>query len=43
MRTIFGSKQINTPSEFLTDIDEVFIQNEGAAGGGREKIMYLDF
>ena len=27
-RTIFGSKQINTPSEFLTDIDDSFLEQE---------------
>jgi len=43
IRTIYGSKQVNTPSEFLTDIDEAFLQNEGVAGSGREKIIYLDF
>lgn len=42
IRTIFGSKQWNTPSEFLSDIDENFIQHEGYESG-REKIVYLDF
>ena len=28
MRTIFGSKQINTPSHFITDISEDFLDRE---------------
>ncbi|GMQ95482.1 MAG: DNA helicase PcrA [Patescibacteria group bacterium] len=28
LRTIFGAKQINIPSEFITDIDENFIEQE---------------
>jgi len=28
VRTIFGSKQINIPSEFITDIDEEFLEEE---------------
>jgi DNA helicase-2/ATP-dependent DNA helicase PcrA len=38
-RTIFGSKQVNIPSEFLTDIDDVFLEMEE-----REEITthYLD-
>ena len=41
VRTIFGSKQINVPSEFVFDIDDELIEKEEAfAGGG--KIIYLD-
>jgi DNA helicase-2/ATP-dependent DNA helicase PcrA len=52
MRTIFGSKQMNVPSEFLSDIDQEFLTpvREGGLGmfddhdndtGG--KVVYLDF
>ncbi|MES2087918.1 MAG: UvrD-helicase domain-containing protein [Patescibacteria group bacterium] len=41
IRTIFGSKQINVPSEFVFDIDEELSEKEESfAGGG--KIIYLD-
>ncbi|OHA17167.1 MAG: hypothetical protein A3H57_03940 [Candidatus Taylorbacteria bacterium RIFCSPLOWO2_02_FULL_43_11] len=41
VRTIFGSKQVNVPSEFIFDIDEEYIANEERlSGGGR--IIYLD-
>jgi len=44
-RTIYGSKQINVPSEFLTDIDDVFLeQEERGEEYGEEKITthYLE-
>jgi len=31
-RTIFGSRQVNAPSEFLTDIDEELIETDQGAG-----------
>lgn len=31
-RNIFGSRQVNEPSEFLRDIDEEFLEAEGAEG-----------
>jgi DNA helicase-2/ATP-dependent DNA helicase PcrA len=40
IRTIFGSRQVNTPSEFLSDISEEFIEKEERSGGGG-KIVYL--
>lgn len=41
MRTIFGSRQMNMPSEFITDIDDNFILHE-THQREREKIIYLD-
>ncbi|MEK7574796.1 MAG: UvrD-helicase domain-containing protein [Patescibacteria group bacterium] len=41
IRTIYGSKQINVPSEFVFDIDDELIQKEEAFEGGG-KIIYLD-
>jgi DNA helicase II / ATP-dependent DNA helicase PcrA len=43
VRTIFGSRNGTIPSEFITDIDEEFLEAEG--GGGEEplKTVYLDF
>jgi DNA helicase-2/ATP-dependent DNA helicase PcrA len=53
MRTIFGSKQMNTPSEFLSDIDELLMKpvreggmddiNQDVPRGKLEKVVYLDF
>ena len=34
VRTIFGAKQVNTPSEFLSDIDDEFVEQEEGSGGG---------
>ena len=39
IRTIFGSKQINAPSEFLYDIPEQIIDREYETGGG--KVVYI--
>lgn len=40
-RTIFGSTQSNIPSQFITDIDEEFIETEQGFEY-REKIIYLE-
>ena len=53
VRTIFGSKQINTPSEFLSDIDENFVEpiredgvdlenTSDPSGGPSGKTVYLE-
>ncbi|MES3031962.1 MAG: UvrD-helicase domain-containing protein [Patescibacteria group bacterium] len=39
-RTIFGSRQINTPSEFISDIPKDLLEKEGEKGG--IKTIYLD-
>lgn len=41
IRTIFGSKQVNMPSEFIFDIDDELIEKEEHFEGGG-KIIYLD-
>ncbi|MSU55552.1 MAG: ATP-dependent DNA helicase PcrA [Candidatus Taylorbacteria bacterium] len=41
VRTIYGSKQINVPSEFVFDIDEELVSKEEKYEGGG-KIIYLD-
>lgn len=41
MRTIFGSQQINIPSEFFADFDNNFLDEEKFEY--REKIVYLDW
>ena len=41
VRTIFGSKEINVPSEFLFDIDESLVEKEERLEG-RGKVIYLD-
>jgi DNA helicase II / ATP-dependent DNA helicase PcrA len=41
MRTIFGSKQIGVPSEFIMDIDEDLLQAEEREGK-RGKTIYFD-
>ena len=40
-RTIFGSAQVNTPSQFIGDIEEEFIENDQTFEY-REKIIYLE-
>ena len=44
IRTIFGGQHLNIPSEFITDIDEEFLE-EGVSYGpeeARERTIYLD-
>lgn len=45
-RTIYGSKNIATPSEFLYDIPEEYVTREGGGGGQEkavgEKVIYFD-
>ena len=44
LRTIFGLRQVNIPSEFLTDIEDKFLQNESYAGRqDDDKIVFIDF
>ena len=40
LRTIFGMKQVNTPSEFLEDIPSHLVDHERGGGNG-EKIVYI--
>jgi len=46
IRTIFGSKKINAPSEFLTDIDDVFLEaveyERDPWKNNKEKVIYFD-
>lgn len=44
-RTMFGQRLVRTPSEFLFDIDDMYLDSETstqAGRGGNEKIVYLD-
>ncbi len=41
LRTIFGSKQVNTPSEFIYDIPEHLTDFEQGQVGNGEKVVYL--
>lgn len=41
VRTIFGSRQVNIPSEFLSDISEDLIEREDRSGGSGGKVIYL--
>jgi len=41
VRTIFGSRQVTVPSEFIFDIDEEFLQAENYVEGGG-KIIFFD-
>jgi len=41
VRTIFGSKQVNIPSEFITDIDEGLLESEDRPTG--VKSIFIDF
>ena len=43
VRTIFGSRQMNPPSEFIFDIDDDLIENNESEGGNSgEKMIYLE-
>jgi len=42
IRTIFGSKQVNNVSEFVTDIDENLIEEEVFESENKGKVIYLD-
>ena len=42
VRTIFGSKQINIPSEFLSDIDEELLEDIRKGATARGKVIYLE-
>ncbi len=42
IRTIFGSKQVNTPSEFIYDIPEELIDFEQSFYSKRGRVVYLD-
>ena len=41
VRTIFGSRQVTVPSEFIFDIDEEFLQAENYLEGGG-KVIFFD-
>ncbi len=41
VRTIFGSKQVNLPSEFLNDISSLYIESEERVSG--IKSIFIDF
>ncbi|MDZ7726564.1 MAG: UvrD-helicase domain-containing protein [Candidatus Campbellbacteria bacterium] len=44
VRTVFGSRNGTVPSEFITGIDEDFLDAEGSGEGGEPiKTVYLDF
>lgn len=44
VRMIFGSKKMNVPSEFISDIDDAFLEVAEYQTGdyGKEKIIYFD-
>jgi DNA helicase-2/ATP-dependent DNA helicase PcrA len=43
MRTIFGNRQVNMPSEFLSDIDEQHIEREVRNTSASAKDIFIDF
>jgi len=47
IRTIFGSQQVNTPSEFIYDIEDDFVDTEEDEGrddiGSQVKDIFIDF
>ncbi|MEI6042117.1 MAG: UvrD-helicase domain-containing protein [bacterium] len=43
MRTIFGSKQINLPSEFIKDISDTLIERHDQEISGGIKSIFIDF
>lgn len=42
VRTIFGSKQVNVPSQFVDDIDPDMIEAEDGDDSNSQKVVYLD-
>lgn len=42
VRTIFGQRQVNAPSEFLSDIDDVYTEHEVGDKGG-EPVIRIDW
>jgi DNA helicase II / ATP-dependent DNA helicase PcrA len=43
IRTIFGSKQMNVPSEFLSDIDEELVEQEAWQDGENRAFKTIHF
>ncbi len=43
VRTIYGQRQVNAPSEFLTDIDDKYTEQEETEGGDDEPIIRHDW
>lgn len=43
MRTIFGQRQINIPSEFISDIDPSLIDDEAPTTSSLAKNIFIDF
>jgi DNA helicase-2/ATP-dependent DNA helicase PcrA len=43
VRTIFGQRQVNMPSEFLADINETYLEHEETSGNDREPVVRIDF
>ncbi len=43
IRTIFGQRQVNAPSEFLSDIDDAYTEHEEIVGGDNEPIVRHDW
>lgn len=42
IRTVFGSQRINTPSSFISDINEAHIQSANPQESGYERTIFLD-
>ncbi len=43
VRTIFGQRQVNAPSEFLSDINEIYTEHEEGSVGDYEPVVRLDW
>lgn len=41
-RTVYGQKQVNVPSEFITDIDDSLFEQESSKGRGVTKVIRFD-
>jgi DNA helicase-2/ATP-dependent DNA helicase PcrA len=42
-RTIFGTMEVNSPSEFLDDIPDQYTEREGFGGKARSPLFSIDF
>ncbi len=43
VRTIYGKRQVNAPSEFLSDIDGAYTEREDLVGNDNEPVIRLDW
>jgi hypothetical protein len=43
IRTVYGAQRVNTPSEFIEDIDKNLIEEQAAQKPSGAKAIFIDF